>query len=245
MTAQEEKQLSYFLDFRQKIHDGPLYTQTRSVIDDPGDTGRTYGQEQAKKRYGVKSKATVDPFWAVPMYTHRFTEKKRALPDLSGLRAVKEFFPAELHSVLPDETPDADARAAKRRKVPQQDTALSNIGGDAVLDEESPLDDAEQKQRALEALNNVSETHRGREGAKEEEEGREGEASEDDLDLDQDDDQWAIGRYDDDPEQYEDAEGEADEIEEEGEGDYEIQQHYEEGDDDDDGDGGDYEDGGD
>jgi DNA-directed RNA polymerase III subunit RPC7 len=243
MTAQEKRQLTYFLNFRQQIHDGPLYTQTRTEL---ADSGRMYGQEQAKKRYGVKSKATVDPFWAVPMYRHRFIEKKRALPDLSGLRAVKEFFPAELHAVLEGAGSANDLRSVKRRKMTQEGTTRSNLGVETGIGEDdSPLDDAEQKQRALEALENVPERRKGGEETKEGEDGKEGDASEDDIVVEEDD-EWAVGRYDEDPDPYEDPDADGEELgEEEGEGDYEIQQHYEDGDDDDDGDGGDYEDGGD
>jgi hypothetical protein len=177
------------------------------------------------------------------MFSHRFMEKKRALPDLSALRVMKEFFPAELHGVLEGEGHVGETRAAKRRKVPREETARSNFADDAGLEEHSPLDDAEQKQRALEALENVPDRRKGDE-AKDGEEGKEGDASEDDVALDQEEDEWAVGRYDEDLDLYEDADADGEELgEEEGEGDYEIQQHYEEGDDDDDGDGGDFEDG--
>ena len=52
LSKKEEKQVSYFLLFREQCHDGPLYTQARTWKQTLGKPGRTYGQEQINSRYG-------------------------------------------------------------------------------------------------------------------------------------------------------------------------------------------------
>ncbi len=66
---------------REQIHSAPLFTQASTW--DP-ESRRAYGQEQINQRYGVKNKATVDPFLAMPGFSRRFEEAERTLPDLSG-----------------------------------------------------------------------------------------------------------------------------------------------------------------
>lgn len=67
---------------------------------------RTYGQAQLNARFGVKNRATLDPFTAVPMYSHRFEDDTRTLPDLkaraqkNGYGYVTAFFPEELWGTL-------------------------------------------------------------------------------------------------------------------------------------------------
>lgn len=82
MTAKEVKQVKCFLLFREQTHDGPLYTQARTWNLDTSTPARAYGQEQINQRYGVKNKASVDPFTAVPMYSQKLGRAERALPDL-------------------------------------------------------------------------------------------------------------------------------------------------------------------
>ncbi len=60
-----------------------------------------HGQSQINARYGVKNRATVDPFLSVPMYSHRFVDDTRTLPKLRDARPwVKELFPEELWATL-------------------------------------------------------------------------------------------------------------------------------------------------
>ncbi|KAH6612902.1 DNA-directed RNA polymerase III subunit Rpc31-domain-containing protein [Chaetomium sp. MPI-SDFR-AT-0129] len=149
LTKKEDKQISYFLLFREQCQDSPLYTQARSrnttttpastsTINPSSGSGsnagtsRTYGQDQLNKRYGQTTKATIDPFTSVPMYSHRFRQVPRTLPDLGARSFAKEFFPAELHSTLDGED-DSGAgtgmggQGNKRRRMGPKTLGLSSI----------------------------------------------------------------------------------------------------------------------
>lgn len=84
LTNREKSQVRSFLLFREQVHDGPFYTAARSwtkTTSSGSTTPRAYGQEQINQRYGVKDKATVDPFTAVEMPSSRMRRPERALPD--------------------------------------------------------------------------------------------------------------------------------------------------------------------
>lgn len=93
LTGREQAQVRSFLLFREQVHDGPLYTATRAWDKTTATaaltrggvtiTPRAYGQAQINQRYGVKNKATVDPFTAVEMPSSRMRRPERALPDFS------------------------------------------------------------------------------------------------------------------------------------------------------------------
>lgn len=87
LTDREKSQVRSFLLFREQVHDGPFYTATRSwnktALTSGSTTPRAYGQEQINQRYGVKNKATIDPFTAVEMPSSRMRRPERALPDFS------------------------------------------------------------------------------------------------------------------------------------------------------------------
>lgn len=90
LTDREKSQVRSLLLFREQVHDGPFYTATRSWNKNNGASGgsgtttpRAYGQAQINQRYGVKNKATVDPFTAVEMPSSRMRRPERALPDFS------------------------------------------------------------------------------------------------------------------------------------------------------------------
>ncbi|KAK3943210.1 DNA-directed RNA polymerase III, subunit Rpc31 [Diplogelasinospora grovesii] len=126
LSKKEEKQVSYFLLFREQCHDGPLYTQARTWTRTSDTNRRTYGQEQINKKYGTTSKATTDPFLSVPTYSQKFQQTERTLPDLASRPFAKEFYPPELHATLDGE--DEVGLATKRRKTTTKKTlALSNI----------------------------------------------------------------------------------------------------------------------
>ncbi|KAL2120180.1 hypothetical protein VTJ04DRAFT_4206 [Mycothermus thermophilus] len=134
LTRKEEKQVSYFLLFREQCQDSPLYTQARSRLSQSSTnptsaaSTRAYGQEQLNQRYGQVSKATVDAFTAVPTYSHRFSRPPRTLPDLASRPFAKEFFPPELHATLDGEDElAAGGRPAKRRRGVGKTLGLSNI----------------------------------------------------------------------------------------------------------------------
>lgn len=108
LTQQECQAVDYFLLVREQTHSTPLYTQTRTwkSLEGTGSggvggaSGKAYGQDQINQQYGVRNKATVDPFTSVPMYSHRFQTTERALPDLSARPFSKELFPPELWPTL-------------------------------------------------------------------------------------------------------------------------------------------------
>ena len=180
-----------------------------------------YGQEQVNKRYGVKNKATVDPFLAMPTYSQRFIKQERALPDLASRPFAKEFFPPELHATLDGEDGPA-VNGSKRRKLNGKKTlALSNIttlrtAAEIFLPESAQQDQA----KALELLDKLGDDENA-----------------DDLLLDDDDD-WV--RTNEDGEEA--AEDPEDEFDDESDNDYNAEQYFEDGaadeDDDDGGDGG-------
>ncbi|KAK4445981.1 DNA-directed RNA polymerase III, subunit Rpc31 [Podospora aff. communis PSN243] len=122
-TRIEDRQVSSFLLFREQCHESPLYTQPRACNTSRSRGSRAYGQDQVNERYGRASKATVDPFTAVPSYSQRFLPPERTLPDLGSRPFAKEFFPPELHATLDGE----DGPGAKRRKAGPKTLGLSNI----------------------------------------------------------------------------------------------------------------------
>ncbi|EFX03989.1 DNA-directed RNA polymerase 3 subunit [Grosmannia clavigera kw1407] len=103
LAPQERQVVDRFLLMREQIHSSPLYTQTRIRKDGDGDgdgSGKAYGQDQINRQYGIRTKATLDPFTAVPLYSHRFEKQDRVLPDLTGRPFSKELFPPELWPTL-------------------------------------------------------------------------------------------------------------------------------------------------
>ena len=84
MTKKEKKMVDHYLLVREQIRSGPLYTHARTRPPDAVAVGRAYGQDQINQRYGVRDKATVDPFLAMPSYSQRFERPERALPDLAS-----------------------------------------------------------------------------------------------------------------------------------------------------------------
>ncbi|AEO67286.1 uncharacterized protein THITE_2116185 [Thermothielavioides terrestris NRRL 8126] len=238
LTKKEEKQVSYFLLFREQCQDSPLYTQAPARTQ-PLGTRRTYGQDQLNKRYGQISKATVDPFTAVPTYSHKFQKPPRTLPDLASRPFAKEFFPPELHATL-DGDDEPSGSAAKRRRVGPKTLGLSSITSYKTAEEVFLPDALQQRQpqkdqaggadlnKALQLLNTVEK----RQEAGDEEAFLSGE----------DDDDWVKNNGEDD----EDAPADEDEqYEDESGDDYNAEAYFDGNQDDDDydeggDDGGDY-----
>ncbi|KAK4245894.1 DNA-directed RNA polymerase III, subunit Rpc31 [Corynascus novoguineensis] len=225
LTKTEEKQVSCFLLFREQCQDSPLYTQARSRAQ-ASSTARTYGQEQINKRYGQVTKATVDPFTAVPMYSHKFRKLPRTLPDLGSRPFAKEFFPPELHSTL-DGDDELAGPGTKRRRVGPKTLGLSNITSyktaeELFLPDTQQADSGANLNKALELLNTVE---------KQNEDGKEAYLS------GEDDDDWVRGNGDED----EDGDVEEDDVYDDESGDdYNAEQYFDGNQDDED-----YDEGGD
>lgn len=113
-SASETSGIQFFLLLRHQVHASPLYTSKRTSAHDPTAPRKLYGQAQVNARYGVKSKASVDPFTAVPTYSQKFVREERALPDWSARPVCRELFPAELLDTV---EPEDAAGVRKKRKL--------------------------------------------------------------------------------------------------------------------------------
>lgn len=115
-----------------------------------------YGQTQTNALYGVRNKASQDPFTAMPTYGQRFVREDRALPDWSQRPVCRELFPAELLDVV-----DADTRGRKKRRLElSRVSALPNAeeafgleeedGGKGLLEKLDALGDEEEVEGEVE-----------------------------------------------------------------------------------------------
>ncbi|KAJ4124165.1 DNA-directed RNA polymerase III subunit C31 [Fusarium equiseti] len=111
LAAPEKTAVQHLLLLRHQTHASPLYTSKRTSLNDPTAPRKHYGQAQKNAVYGVKSKASVDPFTAVPTYSHKFAREERALPDWSNRPVCRELFPRELYKEI-------DAAATNNADVP-------------------------------------------------------------------------------------------------------------------------------
>ncbi|KAF4988534.1 hypothetical protein FDECE_15021 [Fusarium decemcellulare] len=111
LASHEKAAVQHLLLLRHQIHGSALYTSKRTALHDPTAPRKHYGQAQVNARYGVKSKASLDPFTAVPTYSHKFVREERALPDWSNRPVCRELFPSELYDTI-------DAAAATNAGIP-------------------------------------------------------------------------------------------------------------------------------
>ncbi|KAG8161331.1 hypothetical protein KVR01_009595 [Diaporthe batatas] len=216
LISREKSQVRSYLLFREQVHDGPFYTATRSR--DPSASARAYGQEQVNQRYGLKSKATLDPFTAVEMPSSRMRRPERALPDFSERPFNKSLFPPELHATLDGDDEPATAagrKSSKKKKVMTLSKVTSLRTAEEIFNmpsEPAPAADGSgpaDHQKALEALDQL---------------GDGGGDGDDDIDLGLDDEDG----YEELDDAYEDDDG----------GDYDAEGYFDNGDDDDMDDGG-------
>lgn len=183
---------------RRQMHSSPLYTSKRTSLTDPTAPRKMYGQAQMNALYGVKNKASLDPFNSMPTYSQKFVREERALPDWSGRPVCREMFPKELLETIDGGGggPGADGSgggARKKRKLelsnvsalPNAEEAfgMTSIAGDG---EDAPANGQSLLEK-LEALRDEE----GEEGA----EGDEDEAREEDDEDEIYDDEDA-GDYD-------------------------------------------------
>ncbi|EHK49078.1 uncharacterized protein TrAtP1_000330 [Trichoderma atroviride] len=112
LNATEYNGVQYFLLLRHQIHSSPLYTSKRTSLIDPDAPRKTYGRDQMNALYDVRSKASVDPFSAMPTYSQRFSRPERALPEWSSRPVCREMYPPELL----DTVDSADASGVRKRR---------------------------------------------------------------------------------------------------------------------------------
>ncbi|KAI1851510.1 hypothetical protein JX265_012408 [Neoarthrinium moseri] len=211
LTPSEARAVRYLVKFRRDFHNSGLYThrhlapESVSASDDFSDpVSKAYGQQQVNDRYGVKNKATIDPFLSVPMYTHQFVAETRTMPDLRGHPFHHDFFPEELWNTLDnkDGGPKGPIRKRKSMAVDEDPFALDD---DDDLDEsgqrKKPMTDEERRRRIEEAATGK-------------------EADDDIADEDAEDEDGDMSQQDDDFEDDEDG------------GDYNAEQYFDGGDDD-------------
>ncbi|KAH7322921.1 DNA-directed RNA polymerase III, subunit Rpc31 [Stachybotrys elegans] len=117
LSATEASCVKRFLLLRHQIHSSPLYTAKRTSAHDPTAPRKMYGQAQMNAVYGIKNKASVDPFCAVPTYSHKFVREDRALPDWSRRPICDELFPAELLETVDASDPFAEGGVRKKRRL--------------------------------------------------------------------------------------------------------------------------------
>ncbi|KAI0193863.1 hypothetical protein F4808DRAFT_441690 [Astrocystis sublimbata] len=129
-TGLEDRAIDSFLQFRREYHNTPLYTHPHInseflSVKDP--VPPRHGRAQMNERYGVKNRATVDPFTAVPTWSSRFVDEIRTVPKLRGTRPWnKDLFPEELWATLDGKDTggpkggfqtQADAAKGKKRRL--------------------------------------------------------------------------------------------------------------------------------
>lgn len=202
MTDREKRQVQYFKETQEAIHNGPLYTHpTKRDINAPA---KTFSEDQFNKQYGGRGKADVDPFTGVETYSQKYDPPKRTLPDLNAVKLDKKKFPKELWGML---------EGQEGEEVKQHIGRIMKKKAEMVADPKSNTS-AEREKVLLEKIKTAA----GEEdGDGEAEEADEEGAAEEEEDYDYEDDEGDMGG-DYDAEKYFDG-GEEDEEEGEAGGD--------------------------
>ncbi|KID88707.1 hypothetical protein MGU_04050 [Metarhizium guizhouense ARSEF 977] len=180
LASAEVSAVQHFLLLRHQIHSSPLYTSKRTSLHDPTTPRKMYGQAQMNARYGVKNKASVDPFTAMPTYSQKFVREERALPDWTARPVCREMFPAELLDTV---EPEDGVGVRKKRRLelskvsalPNAEEAFGMPSLDGGVDEEA------------EAVRGTGKNILEKLDAMREDEGDEGIDAEDDEGLEEDD----------------------------------------------------------
>lgn len=131
-------------------------------------------------RYGVKNKASIDPFTAMPTYSQKFVREERALPDWAARPVCREMFPAELLDTV---EPEDGVGVRKKRRLelskvsalPNAEEAFGMPSLDGAVDDEA------------EAVRGTGKNILEKLDAMREDEGDEGIDAEDDEGLEEDD----------------------------------------------------------
>jgi DNA-directed RNA polymerase III subunit RPC7 len=222
LTPLEERSVACFVTFRRAYHNTPLYTHRHinaQFLSEKDPVLPRHGQSQTNARYGVKNRATIDPFLSVPMYSHQFIDETKTVPKLRDTRPwVKDLFPEELWATL-------DGRDTNGPKGGFLTNEKMSRGTKRRLDydEDDPYGDDEDGEDF-----GAGRSHERRENETEEErkariEGAGKEADNEDGDADEDEDEEEMELQDDDYESAEEDEG----------GDYNAEAYFDNGDDDD------------
>ena len=112
LTDRELLDINFFLLFRRQVHESSLYTRRPSL--DLTNPKKLYEQSHINQRFSVRSRATMDPFTAVPTYSHRFHAEERTLPDFTSRPFCDEFFPQELRPTIEGNDLPSGARPRPR-----------------------------------------------------------------------------------------------------------------------------------
>ncbi|KAI1813280.1 hypothetical protein GGS20DRAFT_488256 [Poronia punctata] len=223
LTPLEERTVACFVTFRRAYHNTPLYTHrhiNNQFLSAKDPVLPRHGQSQINARYGVKNRATIDPFQAVPVYSHKFVDETRTLPKLRGTRPwVKDLFPEELWATLDGK----DNNSAKDGLVKGKLARGTKRGFQDDDDDAYGHDDDDVFGRSLKRRENETEEERKAriEGA-----GKDAENEDGDVGDAEDEDEDEMELEDDDYESAEEDEG----------GDYNAEAYFDNGDDDDFGD---------
>lgn len=147
LSEAEKRATKHFLLLRHQVHASSLYTSKRTLLLDPTNPRKMYGQSQRNALYGVKNKASLDPFTSMPAYSQRFAREERSLPDWSQRPICRELFPNELLDTV-DATPGGGAKdalggARKKRKLelssvsalPSAEVAFGMVDDDTYVGE--------------------------------------------------------------------------------------------------------------
>ncbi|KAH8802760.1 DNA-directed RNA polymerase III, subunit Rpc31 [Xylogone sp. PMI_703] len=195
LTPKERSQVRKFRALRDKIHEGPLYTQSGKI--DPAKPVKTFDDNHLNTPYGRPSKADVDPFVGVETYSMKYEPKKNTLPQLDALPFNKELFPKELWSTLEGEEGD-EVRAHVNRIAKKKAALILDMKSQAA----APQDSSQRTKTLLEKIKDLGEDEDATEDAEaleeEEEEDYNYEDDEDEMGGDYDAEQYFDGGENDD-----------------------------------------------
>merc|ERR1712000_725810 len=180
LTITEKNSVKHFLLLRHQLHSSPLYTSKTSI--DPTKPRKAYGMAQTNALYGVRNKASQDPFTAMPTYGQRFVREERSLPDWSKRPISRELWPQELLDAV-DPEDEGGNRKKKRKLELTRVSALPNA--EEAFGLADPYADEDGGKNLLERLNSMEELEgEGVEG--EEEVGAQEEEEQDEVYDDED-----------------------------------------------------------
>ncbi|KAH8681748.1 DNA-directed RNA polymerase III, subunit Rpc31 [Xylariales sp. PMI_506] len=193
LLPSEARAARYFVQFRRDFHDSGLYTHKHLApdsssasanISDP--VSKYYDQRQINERFGVKSKATIDPFLNVPMYSHQFVHEARSVPEFKSIDPNHDLFPEELWATLDGKDGGAPKTITPKTPLKRSAKRKSIAGEDPFEDDEDimrrkrPETDEERRRR-------IEEAAQGREN---EDDAADEELDEDEAEMTQEDDDF-------------------------------------------------------